>query len=133
LGRCPEAQVYAFSKWSARSLREQDVGLATRTRRIVALETLSEAFMEQILVDPTDYEALYRREMDLAKMDREFQRRGLNDVSMMYKLVRDGLTWKQIGVRMDRDPDTAQRRFRRWRDRIALWMTSGVGDPADGD
>ena len=126
-GRSPEARIYAFSKWNAKYVREQDLGMATRTRDIVALETLSEAVLEKTLVDPTDYEALYQRELDFEQMNQQFQERGLVDVSAMYEMVRDGKNWKEIGEQLNRNPDTAQRRFRRWRDRIARLMNSTPG------
>jgi len=131
LGRSPAGQVYVASRWRAKRVRKEDLGLATRTRRIVVFDTLDAAFRREV-ADPTNYESMYHMELDLAEMDRQFQARGLEDVSMMYKLVRDGLTWNEVGERMNRDPHTAQRRFRRWRDRIARCFSGSsdtLGDP----
>jgi DNA-directed RNA polymerase specialized sigma24 family protein len=118
-GRSPKAQVYAKSKWRAKDLRAGGEGERTRRHLTIALADLAEGMQATAMVDPTDYESAYQMELLLADMDTQFKARGLDDVSMMLKLVRDGNSWKQIGKRMDRNPDSAQRRFRRWRDRIA--------------
>ena len=76
-------------------------------------------FAGTLLVDSCDYEAQYNEEIDLAKVGALFRSRGLDDVEEMLRHTRDGCTWKEIGDRMNCDPNVAQRKFRRWLQRAA--------------
>jgi hypothetical protein len=97
------------------------VGGSERDRRglNVALEDLHEALRGTLLVDSCDYEREYNEEIDLARVGALFRSRGVDDVEEMLRHTRDGCTWKEIGERMNCDPDVAQRRFRRWLHRAA--------------
>ena len=57
--------------------------------------------------------------MDLAALGQRFRERKLEDVEEILQLVRDGNNWKDIGKRLNRDPNVTQRRFRRWMDKAA--------------
>jgi hypothetical protein len=117
-GRSPSARIYRQAEWSARDMK---VGGSERDRRglNVALEDLHEALRGTLLVDSRDYEREYNEEIDLAKVGALFKSRGLDDVEEILRHTRDGCTWKEIGERMNCDPNVAQRRFRRWVHRAA--------------
>jgi hypothetical protein len=117
-GVSPSSRVYKQAQWSALDLQ---VGGSERDRRglNVALEDLDEAIRDRVLVDPCDYGLRYGQEMDLAKVGALLRSKGLHDVEEMLRHARDGCTWKEIGSRMNCDPDVAQRRFRRWLQRAA--------------
>ena len=111
-GRSPSSRVYVQAKWCARDLRAG----SSRARRglNVALEELDKGLSEKILTDSRDYGAKYVIDMDLAAVGKRYRETGLEDIAEMLQLVRDGQTWKEIGQQMGRDPNVAQRRFRRW-------------------
>ncbi|HXJ44489.1 MAG TPA: hypothetical protein VNH18_34700 [Bryobacteraceae bacterium] len=117
-GQSPSARIYRQAEWSARDLK---VGGSERDRRglNVALEDLHEALQGTLLIDSRNYELQYNEEIDLAKVGALFKCRGLDDVEEMLRHTRDGCSWKEIGQRMNCDPNVAQRRFRRWLHRAA--------------
>ena len=121
-GDSPSSRVYKQAQWSARDLQ---VGGSERDRRglNIALEDLDEALKGRILVDPCDYGRRYHEEIDLATLGALFRSRGLDDIDEMLRHARDGCTWKEIGSRMNCDPDVAQRRFRRWLQRAARMLS----------
>ena len=120
-GRSPSGRIYKQAQWSARDLK---VGGSERDRRglNVPLEDIHEALKGQLLVDSCDYESRYNQDLDLATLGALFRSRGLDDVEEMLRHTRDGCTWKEIGVRMNCDPNVAQRRFRRWLQRAAQML-----------
>jgi hypothetical protein len=117
-GRSPSARIYRQAEWSARDMK---FGGCERDRRglNVALEDLHEALRGTLLVDSSDYEAQYIEEMDLAKVSAVFRSRGRDDIAEMLQHVRDGCKWKEVGARMNCDPNVAQRKYRRWLERAA--------------
>lgn len=117
-GRSPSARIYRQAEWSARDLK---VGGNERDRRglNVALEDLHEALLGTLLRDSCHYEDEYIWEMDLAKVSALFRSRGRDDIAEMLQHVRDGCKWKEVGTRMDCDPNVAQRKYRRWLKRAA--------------
>lgn len=117
-GRSPSARIYRQAEWSARDMK---AGGSERDRRglNVALEDLHEALLGTLLRDSCDYEDEYIWEMDLAKVCALFKSRGRDDIAEMLQHVRDGCKWKEVGTRMDCDPNVAQRKFRRWLERAA--------------
>jgi hypothetical protein len=121
LGYSPSGRVYATSRWRAKDLRAGGEGERTRRRLTIAMADLSENVRETALIDPVDHEAAYNNEILFAEFERQFRMRGLHDVAEMLDLVRDGRNWKEIAAQLNCDPNTAQRRFRRWRDRLAEW------------
>jgi hypothetical protein len=117
-GRSPSARIYRQAEWSARDMK---FGGCERDQHglNVALEDLHEALRGTLLVDSSDYEAQYIEEMDLAKVSAVFRSRGRDDIAEMLQHVRDGCKWKEVGARMNCDPNVAQRKYRRWLERAA--------------
>ncbi len=57
--------------------------------------------------------------MDLAVLGQRLREKNRDDIEEILLLVRDGCNWKDIGKRLDRDPNVTQRRFRRWMGKAA--------------
>jgi len=117
-GRSPSARIYRQAEWSARDLK---AGGSERDRRglNVALEDLHEAIQGRLLRDSNDYEAYFVEELDFAKVAAFFRSKGRDDIAEMLQHVRDGCKWKEVGARMNCDPNVAQRKYRRWLTRAA--------------
>lgn len=112
LGIAPARRVLVQARWDA-----QDLKAGTYRERkglTVALEGLTEVLKAESLIDPTDYRARYDAAIDLEILSHRLKEDGHNDVSTILKLVQDGCTWNEIGQRIRREPDTAQKRYRRW-------------------
>jgi len=111
-GRSPSTRVYVQAKWLARDMRAG--GSRNRRGLNVGLEALDRALYEKILADSCDYQEKYCIDMDLAVLGNRLREKNLEDIEEILLLVRDGCNWKEIGKRLDRDPNVTQRRFRRW-------------------
>jgi hypothetical protein len=123
-GRSPSARVYAQAKWCAKDLK---AGSARDRRGLnVRLEEFDQALRERLLVDPCNYDEQYGFDLDLAELGKQYRERGLGEIDQMLQLLRDGCNWKEIGLRLDRDPNVAQRRFRRWLNKAGQML--GIND-----
>ncbi len=116
-GRSPSTRIYVQAKWVARDMRAG--GSRNRRGLDVGLGELDKALYERILTDECDYQEKYCIDMDLAALGQRFRERKLEDVEEILQLVRDGNNWKDIGKRLNLDPNVTQRRFRRWMDKAA--------------
>ncbi len=116
-GHSPSGRIYVQAKWVARDLR---AGSFRERRGLnVELDELDKALSGRLLADPCDYDAKYGVDMDLAVLGKRLREKGLGDIDQMLLMIRDGCTWKEIGIRMGRDPQVASRRFLRWMDKAA--------------
>ncbi len=123
-GRSPSSRIYVQAKWCARDLR---AGSFRERRGLnVELNELDKALSGRLLADPCDYDAKYGVDMDLAILGRRLRESGHEDIDQILRLVRDGCTWKEIGIRMGRDPNVTQRRFRRWMGKAARLLSLNV-------
>jgi DNA-directed RNA polymerase specialized sigma24 family protein len=118
-GRHPEGRLYANAAWLAKDLR---AGSWQERRGIVTgLDDLEDVVHNRILVDPANYVRRYQGHLDYRALSERLVEEGLEDVSQMLDLLRDGATWDEIGERMGRHGDAARMRFHR----KTAWMLSG--------
>ena len=110
-GRRPEYRIYAHATWHARDLR---AGSWHERRGIVTgLDDLEQVVRNRILVDPANYVQRYHGDLDYRALSARLIEEGLEDVSQMLDLLRDGATWDEIGARLGRRADAARMRFHR--------------------
>ena len=110
-GQRPEYRIYAHASWHARDLR---AGSWHERRGIVTgLDDLEQVVRNRILVDPANYVQRYHGDLDYRALSARLVEEGLEDVSQMLDLLRDGATWDEIGERLGRRADAARMRFRR--------------------
>jgi hypothetical protein len=110
-GRRPEFRLYANARWHAKDLQagswHERRGIVTR------LDDLELVVRNRILVDPANYVRRYHGDLDYRALSSRLVEEGLEDVSQMLDLLRDGATWEEIGERLGRRADAARMRFRR--------------------
>ena len=116
LGLRPSRRVYAAAKWQA---QDRKAGTWQHRRKILlAFDDLEEVVRERVLIDPANYGRVYEDDLYFKELGERLEGEGLDDVSEMLKLVRDGCTWDEIGQRVGKEPDTARIRFKRWINRL---------------
>jgi hypothetical protein len=109
-GERPECRVYAQAVWYARDLQAG----SWRERRgiVTTIDALEEVVRERILVDRKDYDAI-QHNLDFAVLSKRLIDEGLEDVSVMLDLLRDGCTWQEVGERLGKSGDAARMMFHR--------------------
>jgi hypothetical protein len=110
-GRRPENRLYAQAVWYARDL--QAGSWHERRGVVTALESLEQTVLQRILADRENYDLRYQRELDFSALSKRLADEGLEDVSMMLDLLRDGCTWDEVGQRLGRTGDAARMKFHR--------------------
>jgi hypothetical protein len=122
-GRRPEYRLYAHATWHARDLQ---AGSWHERRGIVkGLDDLEVVVRNRILVDPANYLQRYHGALDYRALSTRLVEEGLEDVSQMLDLLRDGATWDEIGERLGRRADAARMRFRRKTAKIVSGQCQG--------
>jgi hypothetical protein len=116
LGHSPPGRVVAQARWHAKDLR---AGSWQRRRGVViGLDGLDELLRSRVLIDPTEYEGLYHKEMYFKYLSEHLEDAGQTDVNRILTLVRDGRSWAEVGEELAKDPDALRMKFRRWVNRI---------------
>jgi hypothetical protein len=116
LGRHPSRRVYAAAKWEA---QDRKAGCWQRRRKtLLALDELEYIVHRRVLVDPVNYGRVYEEELFFKELSERLEGEGLDEVSHILKLLRDGRTWDEIGSRVGKQPAAARMRFRRWIKRL---------------
>jgi len=111
LGRRPERRLYVQALWHARDLQ---AGSWRERRGVVrALDGLDYWLRERALTDWKECNQVYQGRLDLELLSRRLADQGLDDVSVMLDLLRDGCTWDEVGERLGRTGDAARMKFHR--------------------
>jgi hypothetical protein len=110
-GRRPESRLYAQARWYA--LDFQAGSWQERRGIVTALDGLEQVVRQRLLADRQQYDRLYQRRLDFETLSKRLVDEGLNDVSVMLDLLRDGCTWDEIGERLGRTGDAARMKFHR--------------------
>jgi hypothetical protein len=121
-GIAPQSRVYAQARWCARDLAAG--GGRNRRGLDVALDELDNLLRSRILTDPHDYRQQYSQDLDLAMIEEQLRTDGMADLRQMLRLLRDGCTWKEIGVALGQNPPNVQKKFRRWIRRVSATLRS---------
>ena len=116
LGLSPSKRVFAAAKWEAQDRRAGT--WQSRRRILLGLDDLEAVVRERLLADSENYGRVYENELYFKQLAERLEAEGLEDVSEMLKLMRDGCTWDEIGQKMRTKPDAARIRFHRWINRL---------------
>lgn len=110
-GEHPELRLHTQAVWHARDLQ---AGSWQHRRGVVkALESLEQVVRQRVMADRRQYERVYQRELEFSRLSQQLIDEGLEDVSAMLDLLRDGCTWDEIGERLGRTGDAARMKFHR--------------------
>jgi DNA-directed RNA polymerase specialized sigma24 family protein len=112
IGSDPARQVQARAEWEAKDIRAG--GWRLRKGRERYLDDLDDAIRAAISCDPRDYEQIYEMRLDMQALART-QDRILKRIIDLYLR---GWTWQEIGAELELKPNTLERRFRRWTQRL---------------
>jgi len=112
LGSDPARQVQARAEWEAKDIRAG--GWRLRKGRERYLDDLDEAIRAAISHDPRDYGQLYEMRLDMQALARTEDR----VLKQMIDLYLRGWTWQEIGEELKLKPNTLERKFRRWKQRV---------------
>ena len=124
LGRHPSRRVYAAAKWEARDRKAGS--WQCRKKTLLALDELERVVHQRVLVDPVNYGRVYEDDLYFKKLGEGLEDMGLDDVSHMLKLVRDGRKWDEIGREVGMGPDAARIRFGRWINRLLARLSGPI-------
>src|SRR2546425_983746 len=111
LGSDPARQVQARAEWEAKDIRAGGWRLRKGWERY--LDDLDETIRAAISLDPRDYGQTYDMHLDLQALTR-------GEDPMLKRIVDLYLrawTWQEIGVELDRKPNTLEQKFLRWTQR----------------
>ena len=111
IGSDPARQVQARAEWEAKDIRAG--GWRLRKGRERYLDDLDETIRVAIAHDPRDYGQNYDMHLDLRALTQ--------GEDPMLKRIIDlylrGWTWQEIGAKLERKPNTLEKKFLRWTQR----------------
>jgi len=108
----PSRQVHARAEWEAKDIRAG--GWRLRKGRERYLDDLDDAIRASISYDPRDYGEIYEMRLDMQALVRTED----GVLRRIIDLYLRGWTWQEIGAELDLKPNTLERRFRRWAQRL---------------
>lgn len=120
-GTRPHAQVLSRAWWEARDLAAGNSQWRIRHTVPLAMGSLERDVYNNGLPDHTDYAAAYERTLLVKMIEAKIDEEQRDDIRIIFKLLRQGYSWQEIGVRLQ-DPkvEAIKKRFWRWiRQRIS--------------
>ncbi len=117
LGRNPSLRVYHTARRMAHGL--EDPGARAHLALNVSLDALEEYRTSAIVGDAIDTERLYGARLDIERFEAKLRQQGTQDDLEVYRLLKAGYYWYEIGERVGMHPNTAYQRFYRLVRRIA--------------
>lgn len=117
LGPDPSFRVYRTAKRAAHSL--EDPGGREHRALNLSLDALEEYRKDSLIGDAVDTERAYEMNLDIEWFEKKIRHMGRKSELDVYRLLRAGYCWHEIGQRMGERPNTLHRRFQRLVKRIA--------------
>ena len=117
IGCHPSFRVYRTAKRTAHSL--EDPGGREHLALNLSLDEFEEYRKDAIMGDTADTEGEYGMNLDLERVERKLKKKAKRDELEVYRLIRAGYHWYEIGQRLGENPNTVYRRFQRILQRIS--------------
>jgi hypothetical protein len=117
VGRNPSFRVYATAKRTAHGL--EDPGARVHLALNISLDALEEYRDYALIRDTRDTESAYGTTLDLRRFEAKLKELGRKDEFEVYRMLKAGYYWYEIGQRLGKHPNTIYRRFRRLLRKIA--------------
>ena len=111
VGCHPSFRVIATAKRTAHSL--EDPGARVHLALNISLDTLEEYRDYALIRDTGNTERAYGTNLDLYRFEARLKELGRKDDFVVYRMLKAGYYWYEIGQRLGRHPNTLHRRFRR--------------------
>jgi hypothetical protein len=110
LGCHPGFRVYRTAKRMAHSL--EDPGAREHLALNISLDALEEYRKDAMIGDTADTERGYQTNLDLERFEKRLKELGKGGEFEVYRMLRAGYCWHEIGQRIGERPNTLHRRFR---------------------
>jgi hypothetical protein len=117
LGCHPSFRLYRTAKRAAHGL--EDPGAREHLARNRSLDRLEQYRKDALIADTPDTEKAYQTHLDLQRFEKRLRHLGNSSELEMYRMLRVGYDWHEIGQRVGEHPNTLHRSFRRLLRRIA--------------
>ena len=117
LGCHPSFRLYKTAKRMAHSL--EDPGAREHLALNIALDSLDQYRMDALVGDSVDTETRYQTNLDIQRFEKELKQTGKRGEFEVYKMLRAGYCWHEIGRRTGENPNTLYYRLRRFARRAA--------------
>jgi hypothetical protein len=117
LGCHPGFRIFKTAKRMAHSL--EDPGAREHLARNRSLDRLEQYREDALIADTADTEKAYQTSLDMERFEKRLRYLGNRGELEMYRMLRAGYCWQEIGQRVGEHPNTLHRRFRRLLRRIA--------------
>lgn len=117
LGRNPSLRVYHTARRAAHRL--EDPGARAHLALNISLDALEEYRTSAIVGNTIDTERSYGAKLDIERFEEKLKQLGRKDDLEVYRLLKAGYYWYEIGERVGAHPNTVYQRFYRLVRRIA--------------
>jgi hypothetical protein len=117
LGCHPGFRVYRTAKRAAHGL--EDPGAREHLALNRSLDGLEQYRKDALMGDTADTERGYQTNLDLERFERKLSQLGNKGEFEVYRMLRAGYCWREIGQSLGERPNTLYRRFQRLLGRIA--------------
>lgn len=117
LGCHPGFLVYRTAKRTAHGL--EDPGAREHLALNRSLDSLEQYRKDALIGDTADTERAYQTNLDIQRFEKRLRQLGKRGEFEMYRMLRAGYCWREIGQRAGEPPNTLYRRFQRLLGRIA--------------
>lgn len=115
VGRHPERRVLKKATFIADELKKGDWKQMKYPNLYLALDSMDEWIREQTLAEPYQHAEQLERQIMLNSIADHLEREGLNDVRLVYQLLRRGYCWREVADELgEARTVVAKRRFYRW-------------------
>jgi DNA-directed RNA polymerase specialized sigma24 family protein len=116
LGTHPSQRVYSTARRKAYGL--EDPGARAHLGLNLSLDALEEYRKEAIVGNQINTESTLSRDLSFGRLEEKLKRMGKHQELEIYRLLRAGYRWREIGPQLDTNWNTAYRRFARLLSRI---------------
>jgi DNA-directed RNA polymerase specialized sigma24 family protein len=111
LGPYPSHRVYSTARRKAHGL--EDPGERVHRGKNIALDALDEYRRDALLAEVVNLRGEISREYDLSRLEAKLRELGTEKDSEIYRQVKFGYYWREIGENVKEHPNTVYRRFSR--------------------
>jgi hypothetical protein len=116
VGPNPSHRVYATAQRKAHGL--EDPGARAHLGKDVALDSLDEFQRDALVVELADARGGVSREYDLTRIESKLRELGSEEDFEVYRMLKSGYYWREIGRNVQKNPNTVYRRFSRLLKRV---------------
>lgn len=111
LGLYPSHRVYSTARRKAHGL--EDPGERAHRGKDIALDALDEYRRDALVAEAVSLRGEVSRDYDLSRIEAKLRELGTRDDLEVYRMIKSGYYWREIGENVKQHPNTVYRRFNR--------------------